>query len=71
MSCSSEIHVNDNTRFVLTIEETCVAVDISTASVKTIYITKPSGIVLTRSALFVTTGVDGQIYWDAVSGDLN
>lgn len=71
MSCSSEIHVNDNTRFILTIEETCVAVDISIASVKTIYITKPSGAVLTKSALFVTTGADGQIYWDAVFGDLN
>lgn len=72
MACESQIHVGDkNVDFVITITEDCVAVDISGASSKVIYFTKPSGEVLTKTALFVTDGTDGLIHYQAIDGDLN
>lgn len=72
MACESQIHVgNKNVDFVITITEDCAAIDISGATSKTIYFTKPSGAILTKTALFVTDGTDGQIHYASESGDLD
>lgn len=72
MACESQIHVgNKNVDFVITITEDCTAIDISGATAKTIYFTKPSGAVLIKTALFVTDGTDGQIHYASESGDLD
>lgn len=72
MACESQTHVGDkNVDFIITITEDCVAIDISGASSKVIYFTKPSGEVLTKTALFVTDGTDGLIHYQTVDGDLN
>jgi hypothetical protein len=72
MACESQIHVGDkNVDFVVTIMEDCVAINISTATSKVIYLTKPSGEVLTKTASFVTTGADGLIHYATIDGDLD
>jgi hypothetical protein len=64
--------LNDiGTKFLLTIQDTGTAVDLSTTTAKTIKFRKPSGTVLTKTASFNTDGVDGKIYYTSVSGDLN
>ena len=47
------------------------ALDISTATVKQIIIDKPDGTNLTRSASYVTDGVDGKLYYLTVLGDFD
>ncbi len=72
MACESQIHVgNKNVDFVITITEDCLPIDVSTATVKTIYFTKPDGSTLTKTALFVTDGTDGQIHYSTIDGDLD
>lgn len=72
MACESQIHVgNQNVDFVITITEDCVPIDISAATSKLIYFTKPSGSTLVKTAIFVTDGTDGQIHYSTVSGDLD
>jgi len=72
MACESQIRVGDkNVDFILTITEDCVAINISTATSKVIYLTKPSGEVLTKTASFVTDGTDGLIHYATVDGDLD
>lgn len=64
--------VNDiNVRIILTVEEDGAAISIAAATVKTIYIKKPSGTVVTATATFFTDGTEGKIYYDSVSGDIN
>lgn len=58
-------------RLKVTITEDGADLDISTATVKTIIITKPDGTVLTKTATFLTDGTEGIIYYDTVSGDLD
>lgn len=72
MACESQIHVgNKNVDFIVTITEDCEAIDISGATNKVIYFTKPSGETLTKTALFVTDGTDGQLHYVAVDDDLD
>lgn len=72
MTCTTEIHVGDtNTRFILVISEDCVAIDISGYTTLNIIFTKPDGTSVTKTALFVTDGTDGEIYYATVSGDLD
>jgi hypothetical protein len=72
MACESQTHVGDkNVDFVITITEDCAAIDISGATSKVIYFTKPSGEVLTKTASFVTDGTDGLIHYATIAGDLN
>ncbi len=68
-----EIHVDDvGTNFVVTIEgETCLVLDISSASTKNLIFRKPDGTLLTKPATFVTDGTDGQIKYTFVAGDLD
>lgn len=72
MTCESQIHVGDkNVDFVVTIMEDCTAIDVSTATTLTIYLKKPSGETLTKTATFVTDGTDGLIHYQSVDGDLD
>lgn len=59
------------TVLILFVHDDQVAVDVSGASTKTIYIKKPSGTVLTKTASFTTDGTDGKIEWTTVSNDLD
>lgn len=69
---SSEIHVGDiGTEFVVTLKDGSSALDVSGASSITVYLEKPSGEVLTKTASFVTDGTDGQIKVASESGDLD
>ena len=73
MTCANEIHVDDkNTRFIITISDSdCVAINISAYTTLNIIFTKPDGTIVTKTALFVTDGTDGQIYYATVAGDLD
>ena len=48
-----------------------VAVDVSGATELTIYLTKPNGTVLTKTASLDTDGLDGKIVYATISGDLS
>jgi len=68
----NEIHVGDiGTVFKGTVMDDTVAVDISGATTKQIILKKPSGEKLTKTAIFVTDGSDGQIAYTTISGDLD
>lgn len=66
-------HVGDiGTVFTATIvDQDGVVVDISTASTKEFFFRKPDGTVLTKAGSFVTTGVDGQMKYALIVGDLD
>lgn len=58
---------------VVIVDEAGVAVDVSAATVKTIFLKKPGtgGTVLTKAASLDTTGIDGKIKWTTIAGDLS
>lgn len=67
-----EIHVGDlGTVFVLTVKDGVNLVDLSSATTKQILFEKPSGVLLTKTAQFVTDGRDGQLSYTTLAGDLN
>lgn len=53
------------------VDQNRVVVDISSASTKSFYLRKPDGTVLTKTALFTTTGADGALYYTLQSGDID
>lgn len=64
--------VNDlKVRLIITMYEDGVVLDISTATVKSIIVKKPNGTTTTYTAIFLTDGTDGKIYYDTVAGDLD
>ena len=64
--------LNDiGTIILATIEDEGVAVDISSATVKKLYIEKPDGTLLTKDAVFTTDGTDGKMQYVVISGDLS
>jgi len=66
-----DIHVGDtNTALSVTLTESAVAVDISSATTKQVKLLAPSGILLTKVAEFVTDGSDGRIYYLTEALDL-
>ena len=68
----SEIHVNDiGTRFLATIQDNGTVVDISSASQIQMIFRRPSDEVFYRVGSLLTSGVDGKVYYDTVSGDLS
>ena len=72
MACSTDIRVADiGVTFKITITDCDTAVDISTASTKQIWLYKPDGTVLTKTASFFTDGTDGIITYTTVSGDID
>jgi hypothetical protein len=70
---TEEIHIGDvGTKFLITVKNDGVVVDISSATVKEIYFEKPDGTTLTKTASFETDGTDGKIYWTtSAAGDLD
>ncbi len=72
MSTTTEVHVGDiGTKFLVTIKENGVALDISTASVKKIRFRRPDNTTLDKTAVFETDGTDGKIYYLSIAGDLS
>lgn len=68
----SEIHVNDiGTRFLATIQDNGTVVDISSASQIQMIFRRPNDEVFYRVGSLLTSGVDGKVYYDTVSGDLS
>lgn len=55
----------------LTITEDDVAVNVSSATTKTIKIRKPDGTVMTKTAAFTTTGADGKLTYTTVANDID
>ncbi len=70
-SCQ-EIRVGDiGTHLELELQEECVVVDISSASVKNITLQRPDKTSVTRAGTFTTDGTDGKIYLATIAGDLS
>ncbi len=68
----SEIHINDvGTRFLATIQDNGTVVDISSASQIQMIFRRPSDEVFYRTGSLLTSGIDGKVYYDTVSGDLS
>lgn len=69
---ASEIHVGDiGTRFLATIKDDGVVVDISSAEYITMMFRKPNDQVLNKIGVLYTDGTDGKVYYDATAGDLD
>ena len=69
-----EIHYNDvgsPLRVTLSDSQTGAVVDISDAVTLQIILQKPDGTTLTKTAVFVTDGTNGQLQYVTVDGDLN
>lgn len=68
-----EIHVNDiGTVFKVTVkDENDEIVDVSAATTRELLFRKPDGTILTKTALLVNTGTDGQIKYTTEDGDLD
>lgn len=68
-----EVHKDDiGTRFELTFKDDGIVVDISSATVtKEVIFEKPDGTILTKTASFVTDGVDGKLQYVTVSSDID
>jgi len=67
------IQVGDiGTRIILKlIDEDKIPVNISAATVRKIFLKPPTGTTLEKSAIFLTTGTDGKIYYDTIANDLS
>ena len=71
---ASEIHQDDiGTRFLVTVQDDSVAVDLTAATLKQLNFRKPDDTVLNRSALGLGGGSEssGIMYYDTVAGDLD
>jgi hypothetical protein len=71
---ASEIHVNDiGTRFLCTVKDSGVVVDLSSASLLQINFRKPDDEIITRTGATLTDGsvVSGVMYYDTLAGDLD
>ena len=69
---ASEIHVNDiGTKFLVTIKDDGVVVDISAASSISIIFKKPDDEVVNKTGTLYTDGTDGKVYYDTLEGDLD
>lgn len=70
---TAEIHKGDiGTKFLITITDNGVAIDVSAATTKEIHLKSPGGVLSTKTALFNTDGTDGKIYWTTTaSSDLD
>ena len=68
----TELHVGDyGTSLQLTATENGSAIDISGVTTKQIKLRAPDGRLLTKTAAFTTTGVDGKMRYTLQSGDLD
>jgi uncharacterized protein YfaS (alpha-2-macroglobulin family) len=53
------------------VDQTGTPIDVSGASARTIYLTRPDGTVLTKTAVNDTTGADGRIRYTTQAGDIS
>lgn len=68
----NEVHVGDiGTAIQVTLYDGSTALDVSGAASLTMYLTKPSGTTLTKTATNVTDGTNGQIKYTTISGDID
>jgi len=71
---ASEIHQDDiGTRFLITVKDDGVVVDISNASLRELTFKKPSDTTITRTASILGDGSSesGVMYYDSIAGDLD
>ena len=69
---ASEIHLNDvGTRFLATIKDNGVVVNVSGAPYLNFTFKKPDDSLSVKTATLYTNGIDGKIYYDTITGDLN
>ena len=71
---ASEIHQDDiGTRFLVTVQDDSVAVDLTAATLKQLNFRKPDDTVLNRTASGLGGGSEssGIMYYDTVAGDLD
>jgi hypothetical protein len=72
VTCVQEIHVGDiGTVFEVELKDCLTIVNISSATVKQIIFQKPTGEVLTKTAIFSTDGTDGKLRYITVANDLD
>jgi len=72
VTCVQEIHLGDiGTIFEIELKDCLTVLNISAATVKQIIFQKPTGVSVTKTAIFSTDGVDGKIRYVTVSGDLD
>ena len=74
--CPDEVHLGDiGTVFRATINDcsngTQTPLDVSSATTLELFFKKPSGTVVTQTAVLTTDGTDGQIEYVTISGDLD
>ena len=68
----ADVQLNDyGTVFRVTITDDGVAVDVSSATTKSIIFKPPSGSKTTKTATFTGSGTDGRIQYTTVAGDIN
>ena len=60
-----------NVNIKLTVKEDGVVQNLSTATTKEFIFRKPSGTVITKTALFVTDGSDGKLVYTTLSGEID
>jgi len=71
-TCIQEIHIGDiGTDFEIELKDCLTVVNISSATVKQIIFQKPTGEVLTKTAIFSTDGTDGKLRYITVANDLD
>ena len=69
---AGEIHVDDvGTKFLVTVQDSGVAVDVSVASILQINFRKPDGVTMNKVGTLHTDGIDGKIYYTTIAGDMN
>ena len=69
---ASEIHVNDvGTKFLATIKDDGVVVDISSATSITIILKKPDDEIMQKTGTLDSDGTDGKVYYSTIAGDLD
>ena len=70
---ANEIHLNDvGTQFIATIfDNNGNIINLSSYTTLQLHFTKPDGIKVIQTAVFLTNGSDGNIYYTTVTGDLN
>ena len=69
---ASGIHEGDiGTKLLVTIKDDGIAVDLSSATSLSLYIKKPDGTILNRTATLDSDGTDGKISYVTISGDLD
>jgi len=69
---ASEIHVNDvGTKFLATIKDNDVVVDVSSATSITMIFKKPDDEIMQKTGTLESDGTDGKVYYSTIVGDLD